>query len=151
MTKKISKRLLGFVLALAMVLSFGTTNAFAAENTEKVADKQITSRASVYSNSWSFKHQRDSSNFYASAGQSVSITMSGIHSSSSQGFYIQVCRIVNGNVQTYGGPIHVDANKSIPYTITFGIYDNGTYLIRGSRTNDGIYQNIDSIIVNLAG
>lgn len=151
MIKKLSKRFLGSFLALAMVLSLGSVTAFAADSTEIATEQQSISRASVYNSSWSFKHQRDSSNFSAKSGQSVSVAMRGISSNSSQGFSIQVCRVVNGKVTAYGGPIHVDANKSNPYTITFGIYDNGTYLIRATRSNDGIAQNISSISVNVAG
>lgn len=160
MIKKWSKRLISSFLALAMVLSLGSATAFAAENTDMNVKQQSVSRATsvvISEDGWKFTKQRDSDlrnsagRFYATSGQSVSITMTGIHSNSSQGFTVQVCRIVNGTPQKTSGPIHVDANKSNTYTMTFGIYTTGTYIIRMERNNDGIYQYIDHVTITLAG
>lgn len=151
MVSKFKNRIFGYILVLIIMMCITSTTVYSAEMTTTLAEQQSVLRSTVYSSSWSFKHQMDSSSFSASSGQSVSIAMNGINSNSSQGFSVQVCKVVNGNITSYSGTIHVDANKSVPYTVTFGVYDNGTYLVRATRTNDGISQNINSVKINVAG
>lgn len=159
--KKSVKRLMSAFMALVMVLSVGAVPAFAAENSEEmvteatvdmVAENEVTvtprdSRAYTGYN-WSFKHQRDTNQFYATKGQTVVFTMMGINSTSSLGFNVRLCRYVNGEPQVVHGPISIGANASNT-AISFAIPSSGYYFIRCARTNDGTAQNITTIYADL--
>ena len=158
---KNGKRLTSVFIALTMVLSVGVMPVFAAENTDN-ASLQVTSvepRAIVFTETgWNFSSQRDSNTrdlrgpgrFYATAGQTISFAISGVHSGSSQGFDVYLYR-ANSEGMPYAsgvrGPYHVDANISGGHTLSLYTDYTGYHIIRCKRTDDGYKQFIDSVTI----
>lgn len=161
MTRTIKRGLFTSIMAFALVCAMmvcGATSAFAAELPETTAEmttavseetvEMAAARGTVYnSDKWTFSSQKDTDAFNVSAGQSVSFNMGSLSSSSGQGFEVKLCRMVNGVAQLYGGPIHVEANRSYGSTITFNVNVSGSYIIRCDRTNDGNSQIINNVSV----
>ena len=143
---------------IAMIASIGGTSAFAAENlVNTTAEVEfITPRATVFTDDgWKFKSLRDSNSydptgpgrFYANAGQTIILSMTGIYSASSQGFDVYLYQANSSGTPLAGterGPYHVNANMA-GHSLSLLAEKSGYYIIRLSRINDGVQQCIDYI------
>lgn len=159
--KKSIKKLMSAFMALVMVLSVGAMPAFAAENADDATLEMaaVEPRAIVFTETgWKFSSQRDSNTrdpdgpgrFYASAGQTISFAISGVHSESSQGFDVYLYRASSSGMPYDAGkegPYHVSANMSGGYTLSLQTDYTGYHIIRCKRTNDGYSQYIDSVTI----
>lgn len=158
--KKLTKRLMSAFLALVMVLGVGAIPAFAAENTDMVVAEESAVQprfTTVYQGyNWRFSSRRDSNTgdvtgpgrFYATAGQTICFSVSGVHSNSSQGFDVYLYRANSAGTPLAAGrrgPYHFDANTSFSLSIKADV--TGYYIISCQRTNDGSQQIFDNVTI----
>lgn len=165
--KKTVKRFMSAFLALVMVLSLsmsiGSVTAFATETGDlpitEATEVTPSSITPVYTGSdWKFYSRRDSNTgnvtgsgrFYATAGQTINFCLSGVHSSSSQGFNVYVYRANSAGAplaEGRRGPYHVDGNLPGGYTLALRTEYTGYHIISCQRTNDGYQQIFDSVTI----
>ena len=160
--KKLTKRLMSAFLALVMALSVGAIPAFAAENTDMVVAEETAVQprlTTVYQGTnWRFSSRRDSNTgdvtgpgrFYATAGQTICFSATGVSSNSSQGFDVYLYRANSAGTplaEGRRGPYHFDANTSFSLSLKATYTDY--YIISCQRTNDGSQQIFGSVTISI--
>lgn len=166
--KKYVKNLMSAFLTFVMVLGIGAMPAFAAETDATAPEAVITTFEGEYQvpedaktvcedvfeqqgnarttfTTWvKFRSMVETRKDIYFSGSGVSCAMAGINSTSSNTFYVELYRYDNGT-STYisrSSNIGPNANNT---TVTWQIDSPGYYFVRFRRTNDGIYQNIDTV------
>lgn len=166
MIKKLSKRLLSSFLAFALVLSLGSVTAFAAENTDVKANEAVAietrATSTVFTeHDWSFlskmysntRNKTGPGRFYARAGQTIILGISGINSATTGGFDVTLFRANSASTPLEEGklgPYHARSSNIAGYTLSIQAEYTGYYVFCIDKANDGNRMYFDTVTIKLA-